>query len=59
MFSLNPLAERADWPHVSLWGMGIASRDLTGDGLPEVMMTSMGDQLVITSYSIHYTKLYE
>jgi hypothetical protein len=26
--------------------MGIASRDLTGDGLPEVMMTSMGDQLL-------------
>jgi hypothetical protein len=26
--------------------MGIASRDITGDGLPEVMMTSMGDQLL-------------
>ncbi|MDP2062146.1 MAG: CRTAC1 family protein [Phaeovulum sp.] len=46
MYRLNPLAERADWPHVSLWGMGIASRDITGDGLPEVMMTSMGDQLL-------------
>ncbi|KAA2316053.1 CRTAC1 family protein [Pseudooceanicola sediminis] len=31
---------------VSLWGMGIASRDLTGDGRAEVMMTSMGDQLL-------------
>lgn len=46
MFGLRPLAERTDWPHVSLWGMGIASRDITGDGLPEVMLTSMGDQLL-------------
>ena len=46
MFHLNPLAERQGWPHFSLWGMGIASRDITGDGLPEVMMTSMGDQLL-------------
>ena len=47
MFHLSPLSERTEgWPHVSLWGMGIASQDLTGDGLPEVMMTSMGDQLL-------------
>ncbi len=47
MFRLNPLSERTeDWPHVSLWGMGIASQDITGDGLPDVMMTSMGDQLL-------------
>ncbi|MBW6505464.1 MAG: CRTAC1 family protein [Rhodobacteraceae bacterium] len=46
MFHLNPLAEREGWPHFSLWGMGIASRDITGDGLPEVVMTSMGDQLL-------------
>ncbi len=46
MFRLSPLEERRDWDKVSLWGMGIASRDLTGDGLPEVMMTSMGDQLL-------------
>src|SRR5690606_13005337 len=47
MFRLNPLEERTeDWPRVSLWGMGIASQDLNGDGLPEVMMTSMGDQLL-------------
>nr|WP_286135070.1 CRTAC1 family protein [Amylibacter cionae] len=32
------------WREHKLWGMGIASRDLTGDGLPDVMMTSMGDQ---------------
>ena len=47
MFRLSPLTERReDWPRISLWGMGIASQDITGDGLPEVMMTSMGDQLL-------------
>ncbi len=34
------------WANVSLWGMGIASRDLNSDGLDEVMLTSMGDQLL-------------
>ncbi|MCR9125420.1 MAG: CRTAC1 family protein [Rhodobacteraceae bacterium] len=34
------------WPRISLWGMGIASRDITGDGRPEVMLTSMGDQVL-------------
>ncbi|MEJ6398553.1 CRTAC1 family protein [Yoonia sp. 208BN28-4] len=34
------------WDNVSLWGMGIASADLTGDGRDEVMLTSMGDQLL-------------
>ncbi len=49
MFRLSDLAELGEgdgWPIVSLWGMGIASRDLTGDGFPEVMSTSMGDQLL-------------
>ena len=47
MFRLNPLKERGeDWTKISLWGMGIASQDLNGDGLPEVMLTSMGDQLL-------------
>ncbi len=32
------------WEEFSIWGMGIASRDLTGDGMPEVYLTSMGDQ---------------
>lgn len=34
------------WQNVSLWGMGIASRDLNGDGRDEVMLTSMGDQVL-------------
>ena len=44
------------WQNVSLWGMGIASRDLTGDGRDEVMLTSMGDQLLqIASLDGTYT----
>lgn len=31
---------------ISIWGMGIASQDITGDGRPEVVLTSMGDQLM-------------
>ncbi len=33
----------------SIWGMGIASRDVNGDGLPDVTLTSMGDQLTMLS----------
>ena len=40
------LTEADGWPRVSLWGMGIASRDLNGDGRDEVMLTSMADQLL-------------
>ncbi|TMV11550.1 CRTAC1 family protein [Arenibacterium halophilum] len=36
------------WVTHRLWGMGIASRDLDGDGRQEVMMTSMGDQRLQT-----------
>ncbi|MBV7378019.1 CRTAC1 family protein [Maritimibacter dapengensis] len=32
------------WREYALWGMGIASRDVTGDGYPDVYLTSMGDQ---------------
>ncbi|NNF73400.1 MAG: CRTAC1 family protein [Rhodobacteraceae bacterium] len=49
MWRLDPLRPRDasdGWDKISLWGMGIASADLTGDGLPEVMLTSMGDQLL-------------
>jgi hypothetical protein len=41
-------SEAEGWMPYKLWGMGIASRDLTGDGLPEVMMSSMGDQRLQT-----------
>lgn len=32
------------WNSHQLWGMGIASRDVTGDGVSEIYLTSMGDQ---------------
>ncbi|WP_226779298.1 FG-GAP repeat domain-containing protein [Oceaniglobus trochenteri] len=44
--TLQPLTEAEGWPRLMLWGMGIASRDITGDGLADVMLTSMGDQLL-------------
>ncbi len=31
------------WQSMQIWGMGIASQDLSGDGLPEVYLTSQGD----------------
>ncbi|WP_439155096.1 CRTAC1 family protein [Yoonia sp.] len=52
MWQLDPLRELtpADgWDRFQIWGMGIASHDITGDGLPEVMLTSMGDQKLMTN----------
>ena len=49
MWRLDPLASRGEadgWRRVSIWGMGIASADITGNGYPDVMLTSMGDQLL-------------
>jgi hypothetical protein len=31
------------WEKLQIWGMGIASGDVTGDGYPEVYITSQGD----------------
>ena len=36
------------WQLMRIWGMGIASFDLTGDGLPEVFLTSQGDNKLQT-----------
>ncbi len=41
-------AAKDGWKKYSIWGMGIASRDITGDGLAEVYLTSMGDQKLHT-----------
>ncbi|MEO1541959.1 MAG: CRTAC1 family protein [Pseudomonadota bacterium] len=41
---LRLLGAADGWQSHALWGMGIASRDISGDGFPEVMLTSMGDQ---------------
>ena len=36
------------WRRLVIWGMGIASQDLSGDGLPEVFLTSQGDNKLQT-----------
>jgi hypothetical protein len=41
--------EADGFPRMSLWGMGIASRDVTGDGRPDLVLTSMGDQMTLLS----------
>ena len=46
MPALRPLGPADGWEPVSIWGMGIASRDVTGDGRADVALTSMGDQLL-------------
>jgi hypothetical protein len=40
--------ERDGWRPLQVWGMGIASHDLTGDGRPEVFITSQGDNKLQT-----------
>lgn len=40
------LTEADNWQAISIWGMGIASQDISGDLLPDVVLTSMGDQLL-------------
>ena len=35
--------EADGWEQIQIWGMGIASQDVTGDGLPEFFVTSQGD----------------
>ena len=40
--------ESDGWETMQIWGMGIASRDLTGDGRPEVFLTSQGDNKLQT-----------
>jgi hypothetical protein len=40
--------EADGWHSLQIWGMGIASRDLDGDGLPEVYITSQGDNKLQT-----------
>jgi hypothetical protein len=40
---------RADgWQRLRIWGMGIASEDVTGDGYPEIFLTSQGDNKLQT-----------
>lgn len=49
LWKLSPGAQPAlytpaqGWKPLQIWGMGIASHDLDGDGLPEIFLTSMSD----------------
>jgi hypothetical protein len=36
------------WVSMQIWGMGIASQDVTADGFPEVFLTSQGDNKLQT-----------
>jgi hypothetical protein len=40
--------EADGWRPLQIWGMGIASEDITGDGYPEVFLTSQGDNKLQT-----------
>jgi hypothetical protein len=52
-------ARENGWMPLRLWGMGIASQDLTGDGLPEVYLTSQGDNKLQTLASGPQQPTYE
>ena len=36
------------WERLRIWGMGIASQDITGDGFPEIYLSSQGDNKLQT-----------
>jgi hypothetical protein len=44
----RPYRRDEGWARLRVWGMGIASQDLTGDGRPEVYLTSQGDNKLQT-----------
>ncbi len=52
LFRVDPVlrawTQAEGWRPYLLWGMGLASRDLTGDGRPEIAVTSMADQKLFT-----------
>lgn len=47
------------WQSMQIWGMGIASHDVTGDGLPEVFLTSQGDNKLQTLSDDASSPVYE
>ena len=47
----HPYTRDDGWRRLVIWGMGIASYDVTGDGLPEVYLTSQGDNKLQTLQS--------
>jgi hypothetical protein len=44
----RPYTRDEGWMPLQIWGMGIASQDLTGDGYPEVYLTSQADNKLQT-----------
>jgi hypothetical protein len=44
----TPYTEAEGWRQLQIWGMGIASQDVTGDGRPEVFLSSQGDNKLQT-----------
>lgn len=44
----DPYVADDGWLPMRIWGMGIASHDLTGDGRPEIYLTSQGDNKLQT-----------
>ena len=39
----RPYTEAEGWKKLQVWGMGIASADINGDGMPDYFLTSMAD----------------
>ena len=44
----RPWTHEEGWQPMRIWGMGIASQDLTGDGYPEIFLTSQADNKLQT-----------
>jgi hypothetical protein len=44
----SPYTDADGWVRTQIFGMGIASHDLTGDGYPDVYLTSQGDNKLQT-----------
>jgi len=44
----RPYGRAEGWARLQVWGMGIASHDVTGDGLPDYFLTSMADNKLRT-----------
>jgi enediyne biosynthesis protein E4 len=55
--SVRPYTDADGWVTMQIWGMGIASYDLTGKGYPDVFLTSQGDNKLqtLTSGADHPT----
>jgi hypothetical protein len=51
--------EADGWRPLQIWGMGIASHDVTGDGMPEVFLTSQGDNKLQTLAADAHGPTYE